>query len=40
MSEGLNWTTPTAILDEDADVAKIQVNSKHVKLFSEVKLSI
>ena len=40
MSEGLNWTTPTAILDEDADVAKIQVNSKHVKLFSEVKLII
>ena len=26
MSEGLKWTTPNALLDEDADVAKIQVS--------------
>lgn len=25
MSEGLEWTTPNALLDEDADVAKINV---------------
>ena len=25
MSEGLEWTTPNAILDEDADVTKINV---------------
>ena len=25
MSEGLEWTTPNAILDEDGDVAKISV---------------